>query len=166
MPMLLEAAKEYIDEYTGTSFGADSAEVASERLYDGNGRSTLDIDLAHDVEAIEVLNEDGTVAHEYENVDYQLKPSNDEAKRWIVMQGIGRFPIGTANIRVTAKWAGYTKIPAKIKLAATILASSYVNSTDNLKSESIEGYTRTFQDAGVDTKPVNSLLDSFDTIDI
>lgn len=161
LPTLIGAAKFYIDEYTGVSFGADGSEVASERFFDGSGRSTQNIDPARDITAVVALNADSTVSYTYDSDDYVQKPKNLPIKAWLVVRS-GQWPAGLENIKVTAKWGGYTDVPLNIEQAANQLVGNGLNQgSGNLKSESIEGYSRTWHEGGAETEDINRLLDPY-----
>lgn len=158
LPTLLGAAKFYIDEFTGVSFGADGSEAASDRFFDGSGRTTQNITPARDITAVKVVNTDNTDSYTYTSTDYVAKPYNTPVKAWLDAR-IGIFPKGVANIKVTAKWGGYADVPLNIEQAANqLIGNSLSEGSGNLKSESIEGYSRTWHEGGAETEDIDRLL--------
>lgn len=89
---------------------------------------------------------------------YIFYEPNTKAKT-SVQTRVGSFPYGIQNIFVYGTFGDFMEVPNAIQLAATTLCASYILNTDNLKSETIEGYARTF-----DKEPnpiVEKLLDTY-----
>lgn len=144
--LLVSAVDAYIDDLIGGSFGNVSE---STRYYDGGSR-ILDIDTCTEVTAVTTVDSEEAVNDTYDtDIDYEARPRNSDFKNYLEKRN-GRFPSGVANIAVTAKFAEGLSVPDDIKYLATYLAGSMLTSsyTGNLKSESIEGYSRTFATFG------------------
>ena len=158
LPLILDVVDKYIDEQVGGSFGDVSA---TSRLYDGTGDRILDIDPCTGITAVEVVDRDGDVLKTYDLDDLILRPVNDTVKRWIELPYFG-FYRGSANIRVTAKFS-LGDVPSDIEYLATYLVTKYFNDyvTGNIKSESIEGYSRTFEALNRGDFIVSSVLDKY-----
>lgn len=158
LSLVFDVVDKYIDEKVGGSFGTVTPTT---RLYDGNGERILDIDPCTDITVVEALDNDGDVIKTYDLDDLRLRPINDTVKRWIehIYFGFGR---GFANIRITAKFS-LGAVPGDIEYLATYLTTKYFNDyvTGNLKSESIEGYSRTFGELGMNDFVVKSVLDKY-----
>ena len=72
----------------------------------------------------------------------------------------GRVSVGYRKIAVTAKFGAYSAVPEQIKTAALIMVAGIISNPQSLQSESIEGYSRSFQNAG--TNPmVQTLIEPF-----
>lgn len=158
LDLVFDVVDKYIDEKVGGSFGIVTATT---KLYDGNGERVLDIDPCTDVTVVEALDNDGDVIKTYDLDVLRLRPINDTVKRWIELLNYG-FIKGVANIRVTAKFS-LGAVPSDIEYLATYLATKYFSDyiTGNLKSESIEGYSRTFGEMGMNDFVVKSVLDKY-----
>lgn len=158
LALVFDVVEKYINERVGGSFGTVTPTT---RLYDGNGERILDIDPCTDVTAIEVVDRDGDVTKTYDLDDVVLRPINDTVKRWVELRYFG-FVKGFANIRVSAKFS-LGDVPSDIEYLATYLTTKYFNDyiTGNLKSESIEGYSRTFGEMGMNDFVVKSVLDKY-----
>lgn len=90
--------------------------------------------------------------------DYQFYPLNGKTKT-SVLRILGVFPYGAASIFVYGTFADYLTPPTGITTAATIMAADIINLPDGIKSETIEGYSRTFSE---DWNPtITKILDIF-----
>lgn len=158
LPLIIDVVEKYINEQVGGSFGV--VEETS-RLYDGTGDKIIDIDPCTDISAVEVVDIDGDATKTYVVDDLVLRPVNDTVKRWIELPYFG-FYRGSANIRVTAKFS-LGDVPSDIEYLATYLVTKYFNDyvTGNIKSESIEGYSRTFESLSRGDFIVSSVLDKY-----
>ena len=177
LPLLLNAVDEYINSECDTSFGAATE---STRYYDlGNFERSrlLDVDafttkVGDDVKAFKVayVDADENEVQVVNASDYEARPRNKDVKTWLerrsTVWGNG-CPSTVANIAVTA-FFGYPEVPADIAYAAAYLASGAIGSTQSLslKSESIEGYSRTFADTTKQTSFLSTTFSKYNTVAI
>lgn len=141
--LILESVDSWINNQIQTEFGNPQTET---RYYDGGNR-ILNIDQCRDITAINLVDSlENTILEYVVGDSIEARPRNDDFKTWLESR-VGKFPCGVANVAVTATFGGGT-VPNDIVYLATILAADLINkqSTGNLKSESIEGYSRTFAD--------------------
>lgn len=141
---LIPAISKWVDSYLGTSF--DEAQPGT-REYDGTGGRILDIDPCTAITSVVSVNEDFDTDYTYDADDYVAQPQNDNVKDQLVKRH-GRWPLGIANIAVTAKFSSYDgSVPEDIKMAVTRIAAGIIQGTWNddssagIKRESIEGHT-------------------------
>lgn len=128
----LDAATEWIDQYTGRTFGAVDTSLST-RVYDPFSTDRLSVPDLTEVSIIEVdTDHDGTFATPLEFDEYALYPLN-------AMQP-GSAPGGYTEIRltthadiafingelvrVTARW-GFGTTPASVEQACILLANRY-----------------------------------------
>lgn len=163
LPLLLSAVDAYINSQTGRTFGAA---VESTRYYDVENSRQVDVDPFVISEQVTEGEETATVARPFEvfyvdadenkvsdvdESDFEARPRNEVVKTWLHKRN-GRWGSGCArnvtNLAVKAFFGGGA-VPADIEYAASYLAAQAIGSTTSLslKSESIEGYSRTFADA-------------------
>lgn len=159
LPLLLSAVDGYINSQTGRTFGA-AAE--STRYYDAEDSRMLDVDpfVISEVDgedtvarAFEVfyVDADENKLRDVDASDFEARPRNETVKTYLQKRngtwGSG-CPANVANVAVKAFFGGGA-VPDDIKYAASYLAAQGIGSTQSLslKSESIEGYSRTFADA-------------------
>ena len=164
LPLILSSIDSFINDQVGGSFG--EAEEST-RYYDG-GSKIIDIDPCIEITAVELVDREEDVDHTYVlNEDFEARPRNDIAKEWIEKR-IGCFPSGVANIGVTAKFTISEEVPEDIKYLATYLAGQLFsqNVQGNLKSESIEGYSRTFANLIQDNQVLYMTLNKYKKDDI
>lgn len=175
LPVLLAAVDEYINSECDTSFG-----VATEatRYYDVGRHEPsriLDVDafstkVGDDVKAfkVEYVDADENVVQLVDSSDYEARPRNEVVKTYLqrrsTIWGHG-CPSTVANIAVTA-FFGYPTVPADIAYAAAYLAAGAIGSTQSLslKSESIEGYSRTFADTTKETSFLTTTFSKYNGI--
>jgi hypothetical protein len=165
LPLLLSAVDSFINSQTGRTFGA-AAE--STRYYDTEDSKMLDVDpfvISEDVtegdtttptaRPFEVfyVDADENKLRDVDASDFEARPRNEIVKTYLQKRN-GRWgsgcPANVANIAVKAFFGGGA-VPDDIKYAASWLAaqgiSAQLGMSLGLKSESIEGYSRTFIDA-------------------
>lgn len=141
----IEQIEKHIDQVTGRNFVAGTA---SERVYDGDGSSTLLIDDATEVTKIEI--DDVEVDDESgDEAQYLLYPANETPKTKIKLL-YQTFTRDYQNIAITAKWGYSDETPADIMLAATVLVAGIINYAWNddgeVKSMSVGQYSVTYKD--------------------
>lgn len=159
LSLIFDSVDKFIDEQVGGSFGA-VAETS--RLYDGKGDSILDIHPCYDITDISIVDSEGNVINEYDlDTELETRPLNETIKRWLERRG-GYFPRGIANIRVTAKFS-LGAVPSDIEYLATYLVTKFYNDyiSNNIESESIEGYSRKFGTMTKEDFIVNSILEKY-----
>lgn len=163
LPLLLSAIDEFINSQCETNFGEP---VEATRYYDvdrgepsrildvdafttkmteGEGDAATTVDKAFKVEFVDA---DENVVSTVDSSDYEACPRNENVKTFLRRRSStwGRgCPATVTNIAVTA-FFGYPSVPSDIQYAASYLAAQGVGGTASLslKSESIEGYSRTF----------------------
>jgi hypothetical protein len=153
LPALLAAVDAFINSETGRSF--DAAEEQVTRYYDVERSRILDVDAFvmdddHELEVFYVDADENKVS-DVDDSDFEARPRNEAVKTYLQRRssnwGTG-CPSSVTNIAVKA-YFGADCVPSDIAYAAAWLAAQAVGATDSLslKSESIEGYSRTFADA-------------------
>lgn len=142
LPVLMEAARNYIDEYTESSF-EPSGDDDTSRFFDGNSQCEIDIDPMTSITKVEYLDRYGAVLQELGANDYRAYPLNKAVKTSLRVAGAFKFPHGVSNIKVTGKFGSSPngELPGAITLAATSLVAEYLQSDErNIKSEETEGW--------------------------
>lgn len=173
--MVAEGVTQWIDKYTGTSFKPSASSIY--KYYD-SGVARVFIDPVIDVEEVCLLDVTDSVVVTYDPTvpDYKLYPLNSGTKTSIQFTGSRLAPLSNSygadafyetdttlasgRIRVKGKWGEAGGIPSDIQLAATILACDWLSDTDQLQSESIEGYSRSFAATKERNPQVDKILDS------
>lgn len=170
LPSLLAAVDAYIDRMTGRNF--EAAEGVETRYYDVERSMILDVDpfiMDDDHELIvKYVDADEEEVSVVDESDFEARPRNTVEKSYLQRRST---PWGTGcvskvtNIAITAYFGG-DGVPADIAYAAAWLAAQAVGSTDSLslKSESIEGYSRTFADATKSNSMIEDTLSQFDEV--
>lgn len=145
LDLFIEEVEQFIENYTGRIFIADS--TASEKLYDGDGSKTLFID-----ECIDLDGGEGGSPIKIDDVELLggevgwLYPANTTPKNRIVMESIS-FTKGHQNISIIAKWGYSVACPAAIRMAATTLVIGRLQYSHNTpKSEKIGDYSISYSD--------------------
>lgn len=166
LPFLLSAVDSYINATIGRTFG-DGTEAT--RYYDVERSRMLDVDpfVVADDKPFEVfyVDADENKIQDVDSSDYEARPRNESVKTWLQRRsgvwGSG-CPSNVTNIAVKA-FFGAGAAPDDIKYAASWLAANALGSTTSLslKSESIEGYSRTFADATKDNSMIQSIFDNY-----
>lgn len=133
------------------------------RRYDG-GLTNLPIDPCTDVTSVKVIDEDDNLVELVDTSDYTLEPVNRTLKT-MVRYRWGKFPRGFNVIQVAAKFSIYgdSELLAIVKNALLDMLASEINRSDNIKRESIEGYSIEY--ATTETQDVyNTLMKHFQII--
>lgn len=117
------------------------ADDPSSRYYDG-GVQHLDIHPCTSVTEVAYVDDDFDNASAFDTSDYTVDPKHSTMKTMIRNRS-GKMRRGISNVKVTAKFSTYedTDITNVIKDALISSAESEVTNTDNIKRESIEGYS-------------------------
>lgn len=116
------------------------AATATSRYYDG-GVQHLAIDPCTDITSVDLLDDDLASVYTYDTTDYQAAPVNKTLKTMIRHRV--RFVTGLNNIRVTAKFSinEDSDVLAIVKDALLDMLAAEVTSNNNIKKETIEGYS-------------------------
>lgn len=142
LPLLLDAADAYINNYVHSTFGTPTP---STRYYQG-GASIINIDPCYSITALAAVDNYETSLYDYVAGEYyEAGPKNESIKRWLWARGY--FPKGLYNIAVSATFS-LGAVTNDIVYLATYLITRLLNnnSSGNLSQESIEGYSRTFKE--------------------
>jgi hypothetical protein len=167
LPALLAAVDAYINKTIGRTFGVADEQVT--RYYDVERSRMLDVDpfVVDDDHPFELFyvdadeNSQGAV----NTSDYEARPRNETVKTWLQRRsgtwGSG-CPSNVTNIALKA-YFGAGDVPADIQYAASWLAANAFGSTASLslKSESIEGYSRTFADGTKSNNQIQAIFDNY-----
>lgn len=172
---LLAAVDSYINKTIGRSFGAG---VESTRYYDVERSRMVDVDpfVTSEVDgestvqrAFEVfyVDADENRIQDVDSSEYEARPRNENVKTWLQRRsglwGSG-CPSNVTNLAVKAFFGG-GDVPADIAYAASWLAAQAISAqlgmSLSVKSESIEGYSRTFADMTKDNVQITSIFDNY-----
>lgn len=156
------AIKAWIDAYTNSNF---SKVNPSTRYYDNEDwcEGSIDLDPCTDITQVSAVNEQTNEDYYvYFPYQYIAEPRNETVKRELVRKD-AMWPEGWGNIAVTARYSEWVNgVPEDVTAAATIMAAGIINSglnhTDNLKSETIEGYKYDLSDIKGENVGVNDPL--------
>lgn len=160
LPALLAAADAYINAETGRTFGTA---VESTRYYDVERSRFVEVDafvtsevdgestVERAFEVFYVDADENKIGNGVDESDFEARPRNETVKTYLQKRGSywgSGCPANVANLAVKAFFGGGA-VPADIAYAAAWLAAQQIGSTQSLslKSESIEGYSRSFADA-------------------
>jgi hypothetical protein len=128
--------------YVERMIGSDVEEAtATPRSYDG-GVQHLSIDPCTDIASVVIVDEFGNTIETLDSDDYTLEPINRTLKTMVRFR-YGKAIRGFNFVKVTAKYSIYgdSDILAIVKDAMISALESEVTNTDNVKRESIEGYS-------------------------
>lgn len=151
---LLKAVDAYVNSETGRTFG-DATEKTI-KYYDVDRSKMVDVDpfVVKEDKPVRVFYVDADeeqVGSDVDSSDYEARPRNEEVKTWLQRRS-GNWGSGCSskvtNLAIEAYFGGGA-VPDDIAYAASWLAAHQIGGTQSLslKSESIEGYSRTFADA-------------------
>lgn len=151
LPALLDAVDAYINGKTGRTWSEPTEAI---RYYDVERSRLLDIDqiIVDTDKPLRVFYVDAdetSVGSDIDASDYEARPRNEQVKTWLQRRsgtwGSG-CPSNVTNIAVKAYFG--STVPADITYVASWLAAYSIGQTQSLslKSETIEGYSRTFAD--------------------
>lgn len=132
------ALQSIVEEMIGSS--VESVEPST-RYYDG-GVQHLAIDPCTAVSAVKYVDDDTAAEYTFITSDYTAEPVNRTLKTMLRNRD-GRFAIGINNVAVTAKFSIYDDANTLAIVKSAMLESivSELSNTDNIKRESIEGYS-------------------------
>ncbi len=113
----------------------------STRLYDG-GVQHLAIDPCTAITALKYVDDDSDTEYTFLSSDYTAEPVNKTLKTMLRNRD-GKFDTGINNVSVTAKFSIYDDTNTLNIVKSALLESivSELSNTDNVKRESIEGYS-------------------------
>jgi len=136
------ALQAQIERKIGSSLEAVSATT---RYYDG-GLQHLAIDPCTSITAVKYVDDDTLVEYTFLDSDITKEPVNKTLKTMIRNRD-GKFNLGMNNVAVTAKFSIYedTDTLNIVKSAMLDALTAEVENSDNIKSQSIEGYSVTFE---------------------
>jgi len=162
LPLILEVTDSYIESEIGI-FG-DVAE--SSRFYTG-GLRIIDIDSCFSISAVSLVDENNTVTYTYLSNEVLYLPINESGKRYLESR-YGAFPCGKSNLKVTGKFTNALTVPNDVKYLATYLSGQLFSSNivSNLQSESIEGYSRTFNKMLEENQMLKLIMDKYTKNDV
>lgn len=117
----------------------------STRYYDG-GVQHLRIDPCTSITAVKYVDDDTLVEYTFLDSDVTKEPVNKTLKTMLRNRD-GKFNLGMNNVSVTAKFSIYddTDTLNIVKSAMLDALAGEIENNDNIKSESIEGYSVTFE---------------------
>jgi len=155
LPALLNAIDAWINIQIHGSFNVGDDPVT--RYYDAEqGSSILDIDPIFVDEThglvVSLVDANENVLRTLDVSEYEARPRNDNVKTYIQLRsGVKWASVcshSVANIAVSGYFGRGSEVPADIAYLAAYMAAQSLGSTKSLslKSESIEGYSRTFAD--------------------
>lgn len=167
---LLSAVDSFINKTIGQSFSTPTKAI---RYYDVERSRMVDVDpfvVATDkpVRVFYVDADENIVGSDIDTSDYEARPRNESVKTWLHRRsgywGSG-FPSNVTNLAVEA-FFGRGDAPSDIQYAAAWLAAQAIGSTTSLslKSESIEGYSRTFADSTKSNSMIQSIFDTYNEV--
>lgn len=156
LPALLNAIDQWINNQIGGSYGDLSDEPVT-RYYDPDfGGTIIDIDPVYVDEdhglVVAVVDSNENVVRTLDVSTYEARPRNDAVKTYIQLRSGNKWASvcssAVTNIAVTGYFGLGATVPADIAYLASYLAANSIGATNSLslKSESIEGYSRTFAD--------------------
>ena len=122
--------------------GSDVEEVSETTRYFDGGVQHLPINPCTNITSVKLVNDDQVATDTYDTTDYTTEPINKTLKTMLRHRS-GAFSIGINNIAIAAKFSIYgdTDTLNIVKDAMINALVSEVNNSDNIKRESIEGYS-------------------------
>jgi len=137
-PTINNSLQSYVEKIIGSSVESVSATT---RYYDG-GVQHLRIDPCTSVTTIKYVDDDSAAEYIFDSSDFTVEPINRTLKTMLRNRD-GKFNTGINNVAVTAKFSIYddTSVLNIVKDALISAIVSEVANNNNVKRESIEGYT-------------------------
>lgn len=156
----------FVEKETGRIFIADT--VASEKVYDGNGKTSLFVE-----ECIEKPSKLTIDSDEVSGNDFLAYPANELPKSRIKLKdntGLV-FTKDEQNIKVEAKWGYSVDCPADISFAVVVLVAgmiNYANPENKIKQEKLGDYWISYNDpkGWEDYERAKQILKSYSKITI
>lgn len=122
--------------------GSDVEEVSETTRYFDGGVQHLPINPCTNITSVKLVDDDQVATDTYDTTDYTTEPINKTLKTMLRHRS-GAFSTGINNIAIAAKFSIYgdTDTLNIVKDAMINALVSEVNNSDNIKRESIEGYS-------------------------
>lgn len=122
--------------------GSDVESVSETTRYFDGGVQHLPINPCTNITSVKLVNDDQVATDTYDTTDYTTEPINKTLKTMLRHRS-GAFSTGINNIAIAAKFSIYgdTDTLNIVKDAMINALVSEVNNSDNIKRESIEGYS-------------------------
>lgn len=169
LSLLLNAIDEFINNEIGAPFELPDSPVT--RYYDGDNSVILEIDPffvddSHPL-VVKLVDADESPTSTVDASNYEARPRNDKVKTYLHHRGGTKWAQEctdkVTNIAVIGYYGRGEKAPADIEYLAAYLAAHYIGSykSAELKSESIEGYSRTFATVKESDPVVSQILDKY-----
>lgn len=172
LPFLLDAVEAWINGEIHSEFGLADDEAT--RYFDADHSSMIDIDALYVDEdhpfTVKLVDADENPLRTIDSSDYEARPRNDNVKTYIQLRGGRKWASicshSVANIAVSGFWGRGDDVPADIAYLAAYMAAQAIGSTKSLslKSESIEGYSRTFATLQSEDSTVKRILSKYDEV--
>lgn len=169
LPLLLNAIDEFINDAVGAPFTI--GEEPTTRYYDADQSVILEIDpLFIDEDhgmVVSLVDADENVVRVLDTSTYEARPRNESIKTYIHhrngLKWASECSQAVANVAVTGYFGRGSTVPADIQYLAAYMAAQYIGAQTSatLKSESIEGYSRTFATIQSDYPIVNQTLEKY-----
>lgn len=140
-PAINAANQAYVERLIGSAVESVSPTT---RYYDG-GVVNVTIDPCTDISSVFYVDEDESNIGTLDTDEYITEPRNRTCKTWLRSR-LGEFWDGMNNVAVTAKFSinGDANILAVVKDAILSSLEAEIGNTQNIKRESIEGYSVEF----------------------
>lgn len=169
LPLLLNAIDAFINDAIGAPFTIGDDPVT--RYYDADASVILEIDPlfiddSHGL-VVSLVDADENVVRVLDTSVYEARPRNESIKTYIQHRNGRKWASecsqAVANIAVTGYFGRGEEAPADIQYLAAYMAAQYIGATKSgeLKSENIEGYSRTFATIQADYPIVNQTLSKY-----
>ena len=122
--------------------GSDVESVSETTRYFDGGVQHLPINPCTNITSVKLVDDDQVATDTYDTTDYTTEPINKTLKTMLRHRS-GAFSTGINNIAIAAKFSIYgdTDTLNIVKDAMINALVSEVNNSDNIKRESIEGYS-------------------------
>lgn len=174
LPFLLNAIDQWINDQIGASYGELSDDPVTRYFDADRGGSIIDIDPVFVDEShglvVSLVDANENVVRTLDVSEYEARPRNEAVKTYVQLRNGRKWAsvcsTGIANIAITGYYGYGSEVPADIKYLSAYLAANSIGATKSLslKSESIEGYSRTFADNKTSfaaDSVVSSILDKY-----
>lgn len=140
---IASAVDKFINSETGRVF---EETLSTARYFDGNSSRELYIDDATVITEVAEYDAEDQTSTIIAPAEYITRPYNTLPISSIEFVSGNFFARGTKNIKITGKWGYCAKAPDDIKAVASFLVAQCYLNPENLKQESIEGYSRVFSE--------------------
>jgi len=162
----IAGVKQWIDNYTGTTFESGS----ETRYYDGSGSRELLVDYFTGDPVVVTLDVDGDddVSITADYIDSY--PLNETVKNCLVLKSaaeVGVFPKRQKSVKVTATFGWSSTVPELVQMAATQLVAYFLQTRlkggKNVTSEELGDYSISYGkvDSAADELGIKNILDQY-----